>query len=96
MISKGFLHHIVRVQDLDFKIIPIKSIPIVSEFAEVFPNDLLYIPLEQEIYFRINLLPETNPISIPLYQMAPAELKELKAQLKDLIDNGFIRPCISS
>ena len=27
--------------------------------------------------------------------MAPAELKELKAQLKDLLDKGFIRPSIS-
>ena len=27
--------------------------------------------------------------------MAPAKLKELKAQLKDLLDKGFIRPNIS-
>ena len=36
-----------------------------------------------------------NLISIPPYRMAPAELKELKAQLKDLLDRGFIRPSIS-
>ena len=27
--------------------------------------------------------------------MAPAELKEIKAQLTDLLDKGFIRPSIS-
>ncbi|XP_070055449.1 uncharacterized protein [Nicotiana tomentosiformis] len=32
------------------------------------------------------------PISIPPYRMAPAELRELKEQLKDLLDKGFIRP----
>ena len=53
------------------------------------------IPPKWEIDFGINLLPDTNPISIPPYRMAPAELKELKAQLKDLLDKGFIRPSIS-
>ena len=43
----------------------------------------------------MNLLPDTNPISIPPYQMAPVELKELKAQLKDLLGKGFIKPSIS-
>ncbi|XP_060200769.1 uncharacterized protein LOC132629040 [Lycium barbarum] len=37
----------------------------------------------------------TEPISIPPYRMAPAELRKLKAQHKDLLDKGFIRPSIS-
>ena len=41
------------------------------------------------------MLPNKNPISILPYQMAPTELKELKAQLKDFLDKGFIRPSIS-
>ena len=40
-------------------------------------------------------MPDTNPISITPYRMAPAELKELKLQLKDLIDKGFIQHSIS-
>lgn len=28
--------------------------------------------------------------------MAPAELKELKVQLQDLVDKGFVRPSVSS
>ena len=75
MISNGCLYHIVRVQDLDSEIFPIESVSVVSEFLEVFPNDLPGIPLEQEIDFRIELLRNTNPISIPPYQMAPTELK---------------------
>ena len=41
------------------------------------------------------MLPNKNPISILPYQMAPTELKELKAQLKDVLDKGFIKPSIS-
>ena len=41
------------------------------------------------------MLPDTNPISIFPYRMAPDELKELNTQLKYLLDNDFIRPSIS-
>ena len=66
------------------------------EFLEVFSNDLPGIPPEWEIYFGIDLLSDTNPITIPLYWMAPSELKDLKVQLKYLLDMGFIRPITSS
>ena len=33
---------------------------------------------------------------MPPYRMAPAELRELKEQLQELLDKGFIRPSISS
>ena len=66
-----------------------------KEVLEVFPNDLLGIPPEREIDFGIDLLSDKSPISIPPYRMAPAELKDLRVQLKDLLDKGFIRPSIS-
>ncbi|WMV30377.1 hypothetical protein MTR67_023762, partial [Solanum verrucosum] len=70
----------------------IESVLIVNEFLDVFPNDLPGVPPEREIDFGIDLLPDTQPISIPPYRMAPAELKELKEQLRDLLEKGFIRP----
>ena len=63
-----------------------------TDFQEVFRNDLATISPEREIYFGIYLLPDSNPISIPPYQMAPVSLM---VQLKDLVDKGFIRPSIS-
>ena len=45
--------------------------------------------------FTIDLIPRTEPISIPPYRMAPVELRELKAQLEELLSKGFIRPSIS-
>ncbi|KAH0709559.1 hypothetical protein KY284_010986 [Solanum tuberosum] len=95
MISKGYLYNLVWVKDSSSETPTLKSIPMVNEFPEVFPDDLPGVPPEREIEFRIDLLPDTQPISIPLYKMAPAELKELKEQLKDLLDKGFIRASIS-
>nr|XP_016440855.1 PREDICTED: uncharacterized protein LOC107766570 [Nicotiana tabacum] len=95
MISKGYIYHLVRVKDADAQIPTLQSVPIVNEFPEVFPEDLPGVPPHMEIDFGIDLLPCTKPISIPPYRMAPAELKELKVQLKDLLDKGFIRPSVS-
>lgn len=50
---------------------------------------------DREIKFGIDLLLDTQPISTPPYCMAPAELKDLKEKLKDLLDKGFIRPSVS-
>ena len=65
------------------------------EFLDVFPDDLPGLPPEREIDFSIDLVPGTTPISLPPYRMALAELKELKAQLQELVDGGFIKPIIS-
>ena len=60
-----------------------------------FPNDIAGLPPEREVESTIDLIPGTKPISIPPYRMAPAELRELKAQLEELLSKGFIRPSIS-
>ena len=73
----------------------LEDIPIVREFPDVFPKDLSGLPPGREIEFSIDLLPSSNPISKALYRMAPAELRELKAQLQELLDKGFIRPSVS-
>ncbi|XP_019237473.1 PREDICTED: uncharacterized protein LOC109217663 [Nicotiana attenuata] len=72
-------YHIVRVRDADVEIPTLQSIPVVREYANVFPDDLPGIPPEREIEFSIDLLPGTQPISIPPYRIAPAKLKELKS-----------------
>ena len=62
----------------------------------VFPEELPGVPPIRETKFTIELFLDTKSISIPPYHMAPAELKELKIQLQELLDKGFIRPqCIS-
>ncbi|XP_024196270.2 uncharacterized protein LOC112199487 [Rosa chinensis] len=65
--------------------------PIVDEYPDVFPEELPGLPLHLEKEFRIDLVPGTEPILISPYQMAPAEMSELKLQLEDLESKGFIR-----
>ena len=95
MIFKGYLYHLVWVKDSIFETPSLESVPMICEYPEVFPEDLPGVPPEREIDFGIDLLPDTQPISIPPYKMAPTHLKELKEQLKDLLDKVFIRPNIS-
>ena len=61
----------------------------------MFPADLPGMPPDRDIDFCIDLEPGTRPISIPPYRMASAELRELKAQLQELLSKGFIRPSAS-
>ena len=53
------------------------------------------MPPDRELEFSIDLIPGSAPISQAPYRMAPSELKELKVQLQDLVDRGFIRPSVS-
>ncbi|EXB28511.1 hypothetical protein L484_006133 [Morus notabilis] len=63
----------------------------VDEFTDVFFDELPGLPPNQEIEFCIDLVPGMGPISIPSYRMAPTEMKELRKQLEELAEKGYIR-----
>ena len=67
MIRKGYIYHLVQVRDMEVESPTIHSIPVVNEFPDELPG---LLP-EREIEFAIDLLPDTHPISIPPYRMAP-------------------------
>jgi hypothetical protein len=71
------------------------DIPVVSEFPDIFLEDLSSMPLDQDVEFIIELQPGTAPISKRPYKMTPKELAELKVQLNDLLDRGYIHPSSS-
>ena len=73
----------------------LEDVPVVRDFLDVLPDDLPGLPPEREIDFPIDLVPGTAPISLPPYRMASSEMKELKTQLQELVDRGFIRPSTS-
>jgi hypothetical protein len=73
----------------------IRDIPVVCEFPDVFPEDLPELPPERDVEFVIELKPGMTPISRRSYRMPPNELAELKTQLQDLLEKGFIRPSSS-
>ncbi|GKV11068.1 hypothetical protein SLEP1_g22354 [Rubroshorea leprosula] len=88
----GFL---VFVTDASSVTSRLEDIPVVHEFPDVFPEDLSGLPPDREVEFAIDLVPGTGPVSKEPYHMAPAELKELKVQLEELLEKGFIRPNVS-
>ncbi|WVZ84402.1 hypothetical protein U9M48_031439, partial [Paspalum notatum var. saurae] len=73
----------------------IKKIPVVSDFPDVFPEELPGLPPDRNVEFAIELVPGTAPVSKRPYRMAPNEPKELKTQLQEQLDKGFIRPSSS-
>jgi hypothetical protein len=74
---------------------PVERIPVVCDYPDVFLNELPGMPPDRDIEFMIELQPRTAPISKRPYRMPPAELAELKKQLQELLDKGFIRPSTS-
>ncbi|KAA0047617.1 Transposon Tf2-9 polyprotein [Cucumis melo var. makuwa] len=68
----------------------LKDILVVRKFLDVFPEELSGLPPDREIEFLIDLVPGTALISQALYRMALMELRELKLQLQELVDKGFI------
>ncbi|RVW85873.1 Retrovirus-related Pol polyprotein from transposon 17.6 [Vitis vinifera] len=88
---QGFLASVMS-NESDLKL---EDIPIVRKYPDVFPEDLPGLPPEREVEFTIDLVPGTGPMSKAPYRMAPVELKELKVQLQELLDKGFIRPSVS-
>ena len=95
MLRKGCQGYLAFVVDRRQEGTRLEDIPIVKEFPYVFPDDILGLPPDRAIEFVIELVPRTESISIPPYIMAPVELKELKAQLEELLSKGFIRPSTS-
>jgi hypothetical protein len=68
----------------------LEDIPVACEFPDVFPEDIPSMPPDWNVEFTIELQPGTAPISRRSYKMTPKELAELKIQLKELLDKGYI------
>ncbi|XP_068339011.1 uncharacterized protein [Pyrus communis] len=89
---QGYLGHVVLNNVTPSSV---EDVRIVRHFPDVFPDDLPGLPPDRDVEFTIDLLPGTNHISLTLYQMAPAEFRQLKIQLQELVDKGFIQPSTS-
>ena len=90
LVSKGCIYHLVRVNHSSAEAPSLQLFPIVKELHDDLPGG----PLEGEINFSIDIIPDIQAVSTPPYIMTPIELKELKEHLKDLFDKGFILPSV--
>ena len=73
----------------------LEEIQIVREYPDVF-EEVRGVPLHRPVEFKIRLMPGTSPIIKKPYRMGPKELVELKQQLEELEEKGFIRSSSSS
>ena len=73
----------------------VADIPVVCEYPDVFPDDFPRMPPDRNMEFAIELQPGTLPISRRPYRMPHNELVELKKQLQELLDKGYIHPSTS-
>ena len=78
------------VMDIQEKEETVSNVPIVCEFKDAFLKELPGLPPQRKIDFEIKFIPGFQPISKAPYRMAPTEFKELKIQLVDLLQKGFI------
>jgi hypothetical protein len=65
---------------------------VVQEYLDVFPDDLPGMPPDRAFEFKIELQPGTTPVYKRAYPMARNEMVELKIQLQELLDKGYIQP----
>jgi hypothetical protein len=73
----------------------LRQLRIVSEFPDVFPEELPVMPPKRKVEFFIELITGTTPISKRAYRVSRPELVELKKQIDELLEKGYIRPSSS-
>jgi hypothetical protein len=88
---KGSCHQVTA----HIEIRPSEAMNVVSEFPDVFPEELPGMPPERKVEFTIELIPGTTPISKRAYRVSGPELVELKKQIDELSEKGYIRPSTS-
>jgi hypothetical protein len=74
----------------------IHDVPVVYDFPDVFPEELPGMPPDRDVEFVIELVPGTALVSKRPYRMPPEELVELKKQIEELENKGFIQHNTSS
>jgi predicted aspartyl protease len=91
-LEEGACHHL-SVDGKEANLI--EDIRIVSKFPDVFPKELPGMPPKRKVEFAIQLIPGMTPISKRAYRVSGPELVELKKQIDELLEKGYIRPSTS-
>ena len=69
---------------------------LLTEFSDIFPKELpAGLPPQRQLDHRIELVPGAEPPHRAPYRMSPQGLDELKTQLRELTDKGYIQPSVS-
>jgi hypothetical protein len=68
---------------------------IIEKYPDVLPEELAGMPPDRDIEFVIELVPGTAPIYKSPYRMSDKQLAELKEQIQEIQEKGYIRPSSS-
>ena len=90
LMRQGCGEYIAHIVNKQLKSPCIKYIVFVCDFRELFIEKHPGLPPEREVEFPINHILGSAPISITPWRMAAGELRELKSQLQELLEKGYI------
>eukprot|EP00253_Pinus_taeda_P029843 PITA_29843 len=77
------------------KMTSLENIPAIHNFIDVFPESIPRLPPKCDTNFTIELIPGEALVLRAPYRMSIHELPELKMQLRELLDKGYVRPSVS-
>jgi hypothetical protein len=93
---KGFPLYVVQVlNSIKDQKPSLEENPILKYFRDVFPEEVSGLPPKRDIDFSIELVLGVVPMSRTPYRMSTLDLVELKLQLKEILDKGYIQPSVS-
>ena len=75
LLSKGAQGYLAFLVNNPREKVKLEDMPVINEYLDVFPNELVSLPLEREVEFKIDLALETTPISKTPYWIAPLNLR---------------------
>ncbi|KAI3753681.1 hypothetical protein L2E82_25742 [Cichorium intybus] len=84
--------HVISAESKHSKV---EEVEVVCDYPDVFPETLPGVPPSRQVEFVIDVIPGAKPVARPPYRLAPSEMEELKRQLQELLELGFIRPSSS-
>ncbi|XP_071739083.1 uncharacterized protein [Rutidosis leptorrhynchoides] len=94
-LAKGCDSFLAYVIDVKKETKVVSDIPVVSDYPEVFPDELLGLPPIREVEYKIELVSGATPVAKAPYRLAPSQIREMMSQIQELLDRWFIRPSSS-
>ena len=76
-LRKDYIAFLAHVMDKEIKEKRIQDLPIVRDFPEVFPDELLGLPPPIQVEFHTDLIRGATPVTKSRYRLAPSEMQKL-------------------